>query len=126
MTADQTGPGIAALVQVVDHGDETVVGLGEVVMARFAVDEGVGCVRGPFERDHAFLVVHAKIGQGAVDRVGCSQILDDLELGDLGGRIGPFDAVPGCRMRRRGAATRAGSFPSASVLRSPVPGNQSG
>ena len=104
ITADQTGPGIAALVQVVDDGDESVVRSRSGGSGLFAVDERVGGVAGPFERDDALAVVHPKIGQGAVDRVRIPQLLDDLELGDL--RL----AVAGGLGRRRSCAcSQAGS-----------------
>src|SRR5262249_48762915 len=71
---------IAAFVQIIDHRDETVVSLREPVMARLAIDESIGSVAWPLERDDALGVVHSKIGEGAVNRVSLSQMLDDLEL----------------------------------------------
>ena len=59
MTADH-GTGIAALVPIVDHGDEAVFGLGQIVVARLAVDERVGGIAGTLEADHALAFVDAR------------------------------------------------------------------
>ena len=83
MTADQTGAGVAALVQVVDDGDEAVIELSQVVMARLAVDEGVGGIAGALEADRALVLVDAEVRQCAADAVRLAQVLDDLQFRDL-------------------------------------------
>src|SRR5262249_28743289 len=80
--------GVAALVQVVDDGDEAVERLGEVVVARLAVDEGVGGVPGPLEAHRAFVLVDPEIGQRPPDPLRLAQVLDDLQLRDLLRSIG--------------------------------------
>ena len=84
-------------MQVVDHGDESVIRLGQPVLAGFAVDEGVGGVAGALEGDDAFALVNPKVGECAVNRMGVPQMLDDFELGNLAiglagilGRRGPW------------------------------------
>lgn len=83
--------GIAALVEVVDDGDKSIVGFGEIVLARVAVDESIGGVAGGFEGYLDLGVVDAEVTDGPMDALGAEHF-DQAELVDhcivtLGGAV---------------------------------------
>ena len=83
MSIDHIGPGVAPFVQIVEEGDQSVIDLGQAVVARVAVNEGVRRIAWSLERHHAFAVIDAKFGEGAADRVRLAQVFDDFELRDF-------------------------------------------